>query len=400
MKAKIVILASLFVFLNSSFLILNSQSQWVKLQNFSEGQVYKILNYNNDILAGAYSVYKSTNLGENWTTYFQGTSAGTNALNTANGNIWVGNFYQTYYTTNNGANWTNANFTRYTYDFASINNRVFAGTESYKCYYTDNGGVNWGQCSDIWEDVKCFKANGSTLFAGTTQGIYYTTNSGINWVLTYPGYLTAYEIKLINGILFAATYDGIWNSTNNGANWNQLSTGSFKALESFNQHIFSGSSNNGFYVSTNNGLNWTQRNEGLINTSINSLAIAGNYIFAATNGDGIWKRPLTDIVGISQTGFEIPSTYSLQQNYPNPFNPVTKIRFSIPAVDSRLRGNDRVLLKVFNNLGKEVQTLVNQNLQPGTYQVSFNAEGLSSGVYFYRIETSNFTSTKKCVLIK
>lgn len=292
------------------------------------------------------------------------------------------------------------NFTRYTYDYASINNRVFAGTESYKCYYTDNGGVTWGQCSDIWNDVKCFTANGSTLFAGTTQGIYYTTNSGINWVLTYPGYLTAYEIKLINGAIFAATYDGIWNSTNNGAHWNQVSTGSFKALESFNQNIFAGSANNGFYISTNNGLNWTQRNEGLVNTSVNSLTIIGSTIFAATNGDGIWKRPLTEIVGIKNISTEIPSTFSLEQNYPNPFNPETKIRFSIPLCHSCGGRNPYATLKVFDILGKEVATLVNQDLQPGTYETTFDASNLTSGIYYYKLTAGNYSATKKMILIK
>ena len=122
-------------------------------------------------------------------------------------------------------------------------------------------------------------------------------------------------------------------------------------------------------------------------------------------------------IGINTLSTEIPSDFSLEQNYPNPFNPVTNIEFSIPVVDSRpdkpgykethIRGNDRlggnplVVIKIFDLLGREVKTLVNENMQPGTYQVSFDVAGLSSGVYFYSmiIDGKNF-STKKLVLLK
>jgi len=105
-------------------------------------------------------------------------------------------------------------------------------------------------------------------------------------------------------------------------------------------------------------------------------------------------------VGITNITTEIPTAFSLEQNYPNPFNPVTKIRFSIPVVDSRIRGNDRVLLKVFDILGKEVATLVNESLQPGTYETTFDAGKLTSGVYFYRLQADRYTETKRMLMIK
>ncbi|HJY64431.1 MAG TPA: T9SS type A sorting domain-containing protein, partial [Ignavibacteria bacterium] len=98
----------------------------------------------------------------------------------------------------------------------------------------------------------------------------------------------------------------------------------------------------------------------------------------------------------------------LSQNYPNPFNPTTTIRFSIQA-DSRLRlkssGNDKLELKVFDVLGREVAVLVNEHLQPGTYEVEFDPEksgqaGLSSGVYYYKLTAGDYSETKKMVLIK
>ena len=88
-----------------------------------------------------------------------------------------------------------------------------------------------------------------------------------------------------------------------------------------------------------------------------------------------------------------PENYSLVQNYPNPFNPNTTIKFKIPE-------NSFVSIKVYNVLGKEVATLVNEDMNKGTYEVDFNASSLSSGVYFYKLETSNFVQTNKMVLMK
>ena len=83
----------------------------------------------------------------------------------------------------------------------------------------------------------------------------------------------------------------------------------------------------------------------------------------------------------------------MQQNYPNPFNPQTKIRFE-------LKSASYTELKIYDLLGREVKTLVKENLRPGGYEVSFNASNLPSGVYFYRLNAEDFTETKKMVLIK
>ena len=104
----------------------------------------------------------------------------------------------------------------------------------------------------------------------------------------------------------------------------------------------------------------------------------------------------------------------MRQNYPNPFNPETKIKFDIPR-GSPIRafgddngrgsptgafGDDKVVLKVYDILGKEIETLVNEKLQPGTYEVTFNASQYPSGVYFYRLITESFIDTKKMILLK
>ena len=96
---------------------------------------------------------------------------------------------------------------------------------------------------------------------------------------------------------------------------------------------------------------------------------------------------------VKQISNELPENFNLEQNYPNPFNPETKIKFNIIKT-----GN--VNLTVYNLSGKEITTLVNRNLQPGTYETTFNANNLPSGIYCYKLESSGTAETKRMVLIK
>jgi hypothetical protein len=96
---------------------------------------------------------------------------------------------------------------------------------------------------------------------------------------------------------------------------------------------------------------------------------------------------------VAKLGTEIPASYNLSQNYPNPFNPVTMIKFALPKASF-------VKLKVYDILGREVANLVNDFKSAGTYIVDFDASALSSGVYFYRLETEKYTDVKKMVVLK
>jgi hypothetical protein len=100
----------------------------------------------------------------------------------------------------------------------------------------------------------------------------------------------------------------------------------------------------------------------------------------------------TTSVGGIET-FEIPNHYILNQNYPNPFNPTTKIKFGIPK-------SANVKLTVYDVLGRQVRVLVNQFKQANTYEVDFDGSNLPSGVYFYKLVTDDFTSTKKMLMVK
>ncbi len=95
-----------------------------------------------------------------------------------------------------------------------------------------------------------------------------------------------------------------------------------------------------------------------------------------------------------------PTSFILYQNYPNPFNPSTKIKYSIPALTPSLSHGERVILQVYDVLGREVVTLINEEKSAGSYEVEFDGNKLSSGVYFYQLKAGNFISTKKMVLLR
>jgi len=95
----------------------------------------------------------------------------------------------------------------------------------------------------------------------------------------------------------------------------------------------------------------------------------------------------------------LPTEYKLEQNYPNPFNPTTKIRYSIPNVGMGLAPSV-VTLKIYDILGNEVIALVNEQKEPGYYEIEFNASQYASGVYLYRLQAGSFVSTKKMLMLK
>ena len=121
-------------------------------------------------------------------------------------------------------------------------------------------------------------------------------------------------------------------------------------------------------------------------TSTTTYTLIGAFVDGVKYGD-------TNTVGIKAVGSVVPDKFALYQNYPNPFNPSSIIRIQIK--DSRF-----VTLKVFDITGREIETFVNENLQPGTYEVKFDGSRLASGVYFYSLTAGNFIETKKLVMIK
>jgi hypothetical protein len=115
----------------------------------------------------------------------------------------------------------------------------------------------------------------------------------------------------------------------------------------------------------------------------------------------VYRLPSIPPLSVSEA--KTPSTFQLEQNYPNPFNPITNIRFSIPVETGHLDQSGQAapsLLRVYDVLGREVATLVNEQLQPGRYSVEFDGSNLSSGVYYYRLTAGTHSTTRKLILMK
>ena len=118
-----------------------------------------------------------------------------------------------------------------------------------------------------------------------------------------------------------------------------------------------------------------------------------NGTFTATLADSSITTFVADIVSDVETGSAIPQTFELSQNYPNPFNPETEIRYQTPEVS-------QVTLTVYDVLGREVATLVNEQLPAGIHRATWDAGGFPSGMYLYRLTANGFVETKKLILLK
>ena len=159
----------------------------------------------------------------------------------------------------------------------------------------------------------------------------------------------------------------------------------------------------GVFLSTNNGTNWTPFDTGLVNrATILSLIVSDTHIFAGTDGIGVWRRPLSDIItSVESFSSEQPLHFSLEQNYPNPFNPSTKIKFDLPKAG-------KVKIEVFNLLGRKIETLLNKHMSSGSHEIEFTKTNLPSGVYLYRIEAGDpstgsgqrFQEVRKMILLR
>ncbi len=142
----------------------------------------------------------------------------------------------------------------------------------------------------------------------------------------------------------------------------------------------------------NGGARITSGKNSIISTTGQTvIGVASNS--SNINKVGFWYQAGDLVTSVEQISNTLPKQFKLQQNYPNPFNPLTTIEFALPKRTS-------VKLQVFDLLGRQVTTLLDEELQPGEYQVTFEAEGLPSGVYFYRIQADGFVRTKKLLLLQ
>ena len=249
-------------------------------------------------------------------------------------------------------------------------------------------------------DVWSLAVSGTNLFAATNSGgVFLSTNNGTSWTAVNNG-LTDSDVQslAVSGTnLFAGTVGGVFLSNNNGASWievnNGLTDSYVQALAVSGTNLFAGTWG-GVFLSTNNGASWSAVNTGLTNSLVLSLAVSGTNLFAGTSRGGVWRRPLSEMItSVERTSTDLPAYFSLEQNYPNPFNPSTTISFNIPQ-------QSHVKLVIYDVLGRDVRTLVDEEKQPGRYSVSFDASNLPSGVYLYRLQAGNFSEVRKMVVMK
>ncbi|MCX6163670.1 MAG: T9SS type A sorting domain-containing protein [Ignavibacteriae bacterium] len=414
MKKIIIVL----VFFYSLFITDYSLCQWVPNTQWTGIGIYQFDTIGSTIYCAnyGYGILKSTNLGVNWISISEGQIPGTafNVVHNSNF-IFVGLYFNGIYrTSNNGFNWTSIN-NGLPVQNLSIRALIVRGSSifsantgisSHGIYKSTNNGDNWyiTDTSAHFTYLYEFTNLGQYLFAATTMGIYRTSNEGINWIhmnspLDSVGAASVYASG--NKIYIAGSVGGgtggVYVSSDYGINWIKLKSQIGCVSVYNNNNIFCGWASD-FFVSTNSGVNWVNRNQGLVNSSAVILTAFG-YTFLGTGTGGppwgsvLWRRPLSEILKIKTISLNVPDKYYLYQNYPNPFNPVTNIKYQIT-------NNKLVILKIYNILGKEITTLVNEKQSPGVYEVAFDGSQIPSGVYFYKLETGDFSEVKKMVLIK
>lgn len=325
------------------------------------------------------------------------------------------------------------------------------GFSSTSVQHSTDGGISWAgnryysTYSSGVANLDVFETGGVTYLTGNSQ---IQKNSGAGWSIIYngssPGNIYFADASTGFVALNSTGLKGILYTSNGGANWTSYPTGSTKYIES----VFLMQSGLGFVGcdssllrrTTNFGVNWSQipvpnyfhvRNIRFANENtgwflgVSRTIPETGRLFVTTGGGASFQQMLSlgnfDVKGfsfadsqngyvcgdsgvvlkttnggltfVSQTGVLFPDNYGLLQNYPNPFNPATNIKFDIPK-------SGFVKIVIYDLLGREITQLVNQQMQPGSYSVDWDASNNPSGVYFYSIETGNFKETRKMVLVK
>ncbi len=393
----------------------NNGANWVSSSaGFNGSGITSVSVSGSNLFTGtAYNgLLRSTDNGNSWLKLsggFKGSSC--ELIFTAPGNVLLAQSDSGLFrSTNNGSNWQMlmSGFISFNNIVSNQNGVLFSSGSypSFGVWKSSNSGLNW-DITDPYFSASvyslCITPNGN-LFAGTAGGgVYRSTNNGVNWIQSLPYASVVSLTAAPNGYVFGCFnsvtggQNGIYRSTNYGMNWSMIglpNTDYFYLKSNSAGHIYAG----GFYGSgvlrsTNNGLNWSEVNSGIFNKMITNIFFDNaGFGYAGTYYGGLYKTNISTI-GIINLSTEIPGKFSLSQNYPNPFNPETKIKFALPK-------EGFVKLSVYDASGREIESLINQKLNAGTFEVTWNGANLSSGIYFYTLKTEGFSETKKMILVK
>jgi len=387
-------------------------AQWLNINSVSRTSVNCFVSYGTILYTGTSSgIYYSSNNGTKWDHINTGlTKTNMLSLAVAGTNIFAGSDSGgVYLSTDSGATWASSlQITNPVLSLAEFKNgtpgsTIFAGSENVGgIYRSTDSGTDWTQLGmfskHFWSLSVFYLSGGLEIIAGTDNGVYISTDIGVTWTQFNSGLtnLIVHALAISGTNIFAGTENGVFISTNIGTSWTQINNGLTNTnITSFavsGIDLFAGTGK-GVFMYNNKSSNWTQVNDGLSNTNILSLCVFNTNIFAGTDSS-IWMRPLSEVItGVEKNKNNLPTSFSLWQNYPNPFNPVTTISFSIPKTGF-------VTLKVYDILGRDIATLVKEYRPAGNYSIKFDGSKTTSGVYFYRLQSGNYTETKKLLLIK
>ena len=331
-----------------------------------------------------------------------------------------------YRTTNGGTLWTITGFQKNGYYNAVWIKPPLGGFllgnpvgGNWTLYSSNSSGGDWqlitpqvpANTNEIGGNNFLFISSTKTWFGTNQARIYYSTTDGATFVTQSLPAGAASDSS--GAIWFNYTYSGmvganqgLYKTSNSGTNWNTISTlpgsGLVTGVAGASLKWFVARGNQVFY-SNNDGLSW-QLSYTAPGTSkilyLTSSRLSGgstNVVGVRTDG-GIFGQGVS--TGISEIESAKPESYSLSQNYPNPFNPTTNIRYHVTLAAGSSTNNSFVSLKIFDVLGREVVTLVNEEQNAGTYEVSFDASKLPSGIYFYTLSSGDYKETRRMVLLK
>ena len=333
----------------------------------------------NDVLYFAghgQSLYKSFDNGISWERISPfGSAFDIYSLTiTQNGNLFIGIFdgwERVFKTTDGGLNWQDcsAGINSYVNCLASYQNVIFVGTLFNGLFYSTDFGNSWQQTEFDSGTVKSvtFDQSGN-LYTNYDRNIFRSNDTGNTWtnIFNSPTFFWGKILPISDSEIFILNEYLIYRSMNNALSWDTLST--FQDSINFYLYDIYFSSDSSLYLTTTDG------------------------IYKSINLGETWSEIELGLTNIEDQN-PLVKSYRLSQNYPNPFNPSTKISWQSPVAGHQT-------LKVYDVLGNEVATLVNEYRNAGSYEVDFNTSSLSSGIYFYRLQAGSFVQTKKMILIK
>jgi photosystem II stability/assembly factor-like uncharacterized protein len=394
------------IFFIITFYFSSMNAQWIRTYGPRNIAITSLASNGSNLFAGTGmgGIFISTNNGSGWAQLSVDTTWSIYTIFVNNNNLFAGTYPGARLSTNNGTTWSDISTGLPSEDILSFTANsayVFSGTSGHGVYRSTNNGASWTSAGLTSTGIRRLIVRNGYIYAATASSVYVSTDNGSSWMTATTGlgtdYIEAFAMNDSN--VFAGTFEsGVFRSTDNGSNWTAVNTGlpstKVNALLSIGNTLLAGTNNNGIYLSMNNGSNWSAVNNGLTDLTVKSITLCGTNLFIGTDSTGVWRRALSEIItGIENNQVKTPRSISLEQNYPNPFNPSTTIKFSLVH-------SGHVSLKIYSILGKLIATLVNDNIASGDHQIQWNAEGLSSGTYYCRLQSGSAVETKKLVLLK